>query len=177
MQENCPICGGNLGRKVTDETFTYKGKTKTIPDYVTYACKQCGESIVDPKTLKESGKILKDFQREADGLLTGVEIKKIRGKLNLTQEQMAGILGGGLKAFARYESGTICQSTAMDNLLHILDKYPNVIHVILKDKTKEYKVTNIIGGHIISLSEIRQKKYKTKSDQFDTQIKELQYGT
>lgn len=172
MQENCPICDGNLSRKVTDETFTYKGKNKTIPDYVTYTCKQCGESIVDPKTLKESGKILKDFQREADGLLTGVEIKKIRAKLNLTQEQMARILGGGLKAFARYETGTICQSTAMDNLLRILDEYPNVINVILKDRTQEYRVTKII-----SLAEIREKKYRTKSARFDTKGKELQYGT
>ncbi|MBI1811807.1 MAG: type II toxin-antitoxin system MqsA family antitoxin [Nitrospirae bacterium] len=146
MQENCPICGGNLSGKVTDETFTYKGKTKTIPDYVTYACIQCGESIVDPKTLKESGKILKDFQREVDGLLTGIEIKKIR-------------------------AGRICQSTAMYNLLRILDRYPNVIHVLLKDTTQEYRVTNIIR-----LSEIRQ-KYKTKAERFNTQIKELQYGT
>lgn len=172
MQENCPICDGNLSRKVTDETFTYKGKKKTIPDYVTYTCKQCGESIVDPKTLKDSGKVLKDFQREADGLLTGVEIKKIRGKLNRTQEEMAKILGGGLKAFARYETGTICQSTAMDNLLRILDEYPNVINVILKDRSHEYRVKKII-----SLDEFREKKYRTKPDRFDTKGQEIQHGT
>jgi len=51
-----------LKRKVGTESFRYKGETKTIPNYVTYACNKCGESIVDCATLKESGKMLKDFK-------------------------------------------------------------------------------------------------------------------
>ena len=59
----CPICGaGKLKKKVGTESFKYKGETKTIPNYVTYACNECGEAIVDSTTLKESGKILKDFK-------------------------------------------------------------------------------------------------------------------
>jgi len=73
------------------------------------------EAIVDPDTLKKTGKMLKDFQRQVDGLLTGQQIKTIRKKMGLTQEQMAEIVGGGLKSFARYESGKICQSKGMDN--------------------------------------------------------------
>jgi len=61
--KNCPICGaGKLKKKVGAESFEYKGETKTIPNYVTYACNECGESIVDSATLKESGKMLKDFK-------------------------------------------------------------------------------------------------------------------
>lgn len=57
----CPICGaGKLKKKVGTETFEYKGETLTIPNYVTYMCKECGETIVDRVTLKESGKKLKD---------------------------------------------------------------------------------------------------------------------
>jgi HTH-type transcriptional regulator/antitoxin MqsA len=75
----CPICGaGKLKKKVGTESFEYKGETKTIPNYVTYACNECGEAIVDSATLKESGKMLKDFQREVDGLLAGQSIKAIR---------------------------------------------------------------------------------------------------
>ncbi|HBL52554.1 MAG TPA: hypothetical protein DDZ34_00410 [Syntrophaceae bacterium] len=60
---NCPVCGtGLLKKKVGTESFEYKGETKTIPNYVTYLCNECGGSIVDIATLKESGKILNDFK-------------------------------------------------------------------------------------------------------------------
>ena len=59
----CPICGaGKLKKKVGTESFEYKGETLTIPNYVTYVCAECGEAIVDSATLKESGKMLKDFK-------------------------------------------------------------------------------------------------------------------
>ena len=51
-------------------------------------------------------------------------------KLHLTQEQMATVLGGGLKGFARYENGQIIQSRAMDNLLRILDQFPESLDVL-----------------------------------------------
>lgn len=131
--QKCPICGaGSLKKKVGAESFEYKGETRTIPNYVTYACSKCGEAIVDRATLKESGKMLKDFQREVDGLLTGQQIKAIRMKLGLTQEQLADIVGGGLKSLARYESAQVCQSKGMDNLLRILAAYPETLKVIQK---------------------------------------------
>jgi YgiT-type zinc finger domain-containing protein len=61
--KNCPICGaGKLKKKVGAESFEYKGQTKTISNYLTYTCSECGEAIVDSPTLKESGKTLKDFK-------------------------------------------------------------------------------------------------------------------
>jgi HTH-type transcriptional regulator / antitoxin MqsA len=129
----CPICGaGKLKKTVSTETFEYKGQEILIPDYITYVCPGCREAIVDPETLKKSGKLLKDFQRKVDGLLTGQQIRTIRKKLGLTQEQMSEIVGGGLKSLARYESGQICQSKAMDNLMRILDAYPEMLNVIRK---------------------------------------------
>lgn len=77
--QKCPICGtGSLKKKIGTESFEYQGETKKIPNYVTYACAECGEAIVDNVTLKESGKMLKDFQRKVDGLLTGQQINAIR---------------------------------------------------------------------------------------------------
>jgi HTH-type transcriptional regulator / antitoxin MqsA len=136
--QRCPVCGtGALEKKIGTETFEYKGKTRKIPNYITYACAECGESVVENATLKKSGKVLKDFQREVDGLLTGEQIKAVRKKLGLTQEQMAGIVGGGLKSLARYESGQVCQSKGMDNLLRILDAFPETLKVIQKKRPKQ----------------------------------------
>lgn len=124
----CPVCGkGKLVRKVLKESFEYKGKTTIIPHYVVHACDKCGEEIVDKKTLAKSGRILNEFKRSVEGLLSGSEIKAIRKKLGLTQEEMARILGGGAKGFARYEAGTVCHSKAMDTLLRLLGSFPYLI--------------------------------------------------
>jgi HTH-type transcriptional regulator / antitoxin MqsA len=133
----CPICGHEgLQKKTIIETFEYKGKKFDFPNYVIYECSQCGEAIVDKKSMKESGRAIRDFYRKVDGLLTAEEITKIRKfKLCLTQDGASKLLGGGAKGFARYENSEVIQSEAMDNLLRILDVYPHLINVI-KDKNR-----------------------------------------
>lgn len=158
--EQCPICGqGILKKEVRDEIFEYKGCSKIIPNYVTYSCPECGESIVDSASLKASGKLLKDFQREVDGLLSGMEIKRIRLKLGLTQTEMSEVLGGGTKAFARYESDSICQSKAMDTLLRILDRFPHVLQVI-KGSSGSIEEKKVLGVSALSTRQVYSgKKY------------------
>jgi HTH-type transcriptional regulator / antitoxin MqsA len=174
--QKCPICGaGKLKKKIGTETFEYKGKTLVIPNYITYVCPACGEAIVDSATLRESGKKLKDFQREVDGLLTGEQIKAIRVRLGLTQEQLADIVGGGLKSLARYESGQVCQSKGMDNLLRILDAYPHTLKVIQKsERTTEY------SAKVLYMEDAKAKKdYKSgdvDADHF-SDSKEAAYGS
>jgi HTH-type transcriptional regulator/antitoxin MqsA len=131
---------------------------------VVYKCDVCNEAIVDKGTLKSSGRLLKNFKCKTDGLLTGDEIRTIRKKLGLTQEQMSEILGGGLKSFARYETGQICQSKAMDNLLRILDRDPQVIHLIQRETSEGSKglqgtcvVTQTKVVYLIDYKHYRQK--------------------
>ena len=69
-------------------------------------------------------------QRVSEGYLSDEDIKRIRKKLGLTQKEMAEKLGVGLKNFARYENLSVRQSKAMDNLLRILDEYPETIKVL-----------------------------------------------
>lgn len=168
MEKICPICGtGELKKEVTTETFEYKKRKITIPNYIAYKCNACKESIVDKKTLKSSGKILKERKREIDNLLSVKEVKKIRESLGFTQEQMSEVLGGGLKGFARYELGYVTQSKAMDNLLRIIDKYPSVINVIWnRTQAKGKKIVNVIH-----LDEYRDKRYKGKIDSYTVDVK------
>jgi HTH-type transcriptional regulator / antitoxin MqsA len=136
--QKCPVCGtGTLKKQIGTEVFKYKGESLSIPGFITYECNDCGESIVDNQSLKDARKPLKDFHRRVDGLLSGDEIKAIRKKLNLKQEEMAEILGGGLKSFARYENGQVCQSKGMDSLLRILNAYPFALDVIMKNKVEK----------------------------------------
>jgi HTH-type transcriptional regulator/antitoxin MqsA len=172
--QKCPICGaGGLQKTVSTEPFEYKGQEILIPDYISYVCPKCGEAIVDPETLKKSGKMLKDFQRQVDGLLTGQQIKGMRKKLGLTQEQMAEIVGGGLKSFARYESGQVCQSKGMDNLLRILDAYPEMLNVIRK-KDEPLKGCSTVTY----FAEAKSKKaYQLQDGAFNANLDEVMYGS
>lgn len=124
----CPVCGkGDLVKTVVEEKFEYKGKTKRISNYVVYRCSACEEEIVDKASLKKAGRILNQFKNEVDGLLSAEEIKKIRTELGFTQRQMADLLGGGAKSFARYETGAVRLSKPMDNLLRILARFPSLV--------------------------------------------------
>ncbi len=78
-------------------------------------------------------------KRLKEGFLTDKDIKRIRKKLGLTQKEMAEKLGVGEKNFARYENLSVRQSKAMDNLLKILDAYPDAIK-ILEEKSKKFRI-------------------------------------
>jgi len=133
----CDFCGREgLQRKVVTETFKYKGKTFDYPNYVIYECPACKEEVVDKKSMKESGRAIRDFYREVDGLLSAAEIRRIRTtRLCLTQDKASELLGGGAKSFARYENSEVIQSVALDNLLRILDAEPHLLKVI-QNKSK-----------------------------------------
>lgn len=156
----CPVCGeGELATKTIEEQFTYKGQHLIVPDYLIYECAACGEALVDPASSKKAEKLLKDFSREVDGLLSAASIKRIRKKLGFTQEQMAEVCGGGLKGFARYESGQVMQSKGMDNLLRILDEFPGALDIINRRPAKT-------SEKVVSLQDYRRKAAYTYSEQF-----------
>ena len=139
----CPLCKGALKSKSVTETFSYKGRSFEYPDYVVHVCEKCGEEFVGDKTMKQSSRRIRDFYREVDGLLTASEIKRIRVKLGRTQEDLSALLGGGLKAFARYENGDVIQAEAMDNLLRILDEMPQAIDVIERKHAPRPRVLSV----------------------------------
>ena len=145
--DKCPVCGsGTLTKKIIEEVFDYKGKTLTIKDYVVYECSVCEESIVDRKTLEDTESSLIEFRRKVDNLLTPNEIRKIRMLFGYTQEEFGNILGGGKKAFARYENGTITQSRAMDNQLKMLRSNPKILAVIVKKLPDTIKTSHEIDS-------------------------------
>ncbi len=124
----CPVCGeGQIRRKTITETFTYKGHRLHIPNYQVYACPQCKEEFLDHQLIQHHQQKIQDWQREIDGLLSSEEIRQLRKSLGLTQEEFSLLLGGGKKAFARYERGSVRQSMAMDNLLRAVQKHPGLL--------------------------------------------------
>lgn len=142
--DKCSICGeGVLSDQVVTEDFKYKGHILKIPNYHIFSCDVCGETLVSRETLKRTEKQLTDYRRKIDGLLTSDGIKAIRKKLNLTQVEMAELLGVGKKNFARYENGKVTQSKSMDILLRCLDVEPIILSRIKSQGEMNYKVIDI----------------------------------
>lgn len=57
-------------------------------------------------------------------------VKKVRLSLNLTQEEAGEIIGGGKRAFQKYESGKAPPSDAAVGLIEILAKSPKQLEVL-----------------------------------------------
>ena len=60
------------------------------------------------------------------------EIKRIRAKLGLTQEEAGELIGGGARAFQKYEAGDLLPSRGVGSALALLDRDPeglSVLHV------------------------------------------------
>lgn len=54
-------------------------------------------------------------------------VKAVRKKLGLTQEEAGRIIGGGRRAFQKYERGTMQPSEAAVGLIEILDRHPEQV--------------------------------------------------
>lgn len=57
-------------------------------------------------------------------------VKAVRKKLRLTQEEAGRVIGGGRRAFQKYESGAMPPSDAAVGLLEILDRHPEELETL-----------------------------------------------
>lgn len=57
-------------------------------------------------------------------------IKAIRKQLGLTQEQAGRLIGGGIRAFQKYERGTVSPSDAAIGLIEVLARHPEAMQTL-----------------------------------------------
>ena len=91
-----------------------------------------------------------------DHELTPADIRRIRLQLDLTQEEAGKRIGGGPRAFSKYEKGEVQPSAAIENLLRILDADPGQIATIggsPPDKQQPTALTPFVvtGQHVRSI--------------------------
>lgn len=133
MEKN-PIChedGTEMVRDVRPVEFSYKGQTMTVAMPGWY-CPKCGEGLYTRADMKISDRALNAMKARCEGLLDGPQVKRIRKKLGLTQAAAGDLIGGGPKAFTKYEKGDALTSRAVTNLLKVLDAVPDAL-TILRD--------------------------------------------
>ena len=110
----CSTCGEFVFSSIqnTTETFRVRGIDITITSPARI-CENCGEIIFDEVLDDEKLKLVYRAYRELKGMLQPEEIRAIRERKNLTQEEFSKVLGFNI---ARYENGSL-QSEEEDKRL------------------------------------------------------------
>lgn len=116
----CPLCGEGHLTPRTEETVTdYAGKQGKVT--LRFAeCDACGSEITGDTDSRANKRAVLAFRKSVDGLLTGAEIRALRDKYGITQDQAARLFGGGPKAFSKYESDDVAHAESMNNLLRLI---------------------------------------------------------
>ncbi|WP_197541515.1 type II toxin-antitoxin system MqsA family antitoxin [Azospirillum lipoferum] len=117
-------CGGEMVRDSRPMEFKYRDQSITL-DQPAWYCTSCGDSLLSVSDSLATEAAFMDFKAVVDGSLPAAEVKRIRKKLRLTQDEAGRRLGGGPAAFNKYEKRREVPSRAMANLLRLLDRDPS----------------------------------------------------
>lgn len=120
----CPECGGIMRYEKHDDLLEYGGHKRTIKT-LGWWCTKCGEAILSGEPLVRHEKAFLQFKATVDGVLGPKEVAKVRETLGLSQRKAGEVLGGGPRAFQKYESGKQAVSVPMSLLLRLLAKDPS----------------------------------------------------
>jgi HTH-type transcriptional regulator/antitoxin MqsA len=130
-----PETGAPLRRDVRPLTLTYKGESITI-DMPGWYGDRPDEGIHTGDDMKVSDRALNRLKARTEGLLEPEEIKRIRKKIGLTQEAAGELIGGGPRAFQKYETGDLLPSRAISSALTLLDHDPKALTVLKERQAK-----------------------------------------
>ena len=127
-EARCHACGQAMVRDVRPMTFEYKGREFEVSQPAWYC--ECGESLMTGEDAAVGDAELERVKAEVDRLLSPEQVKAIRLRLGLTQVEAGGLLGGGPRAFHKYESGQNDLTRSMHNLLLVLNEEPRLLDVL-----------------------------------------------
>jgi len=116
-------------RGVRPMTLSYKNQSLTF-DMPGWYCDESDESIHTGDDMKFSDRMLNLLKARSEGLLEPEQIRRIRKKLHLSQEEAGNLIGGGPRAFQKYESGDLLPSRAISSALLLLDHDPEALSLL-----------------------------------------------
>lgn len=119
----CVACGADMVHETRPDSVSYKGQTRAFQT-LAWWCTSCNEAILDGEALKKSEAVFLELRATVDGVLSAEQVASVRKKLKLSQAKASDLLGGGPRAFQKYESGKTAVSVPMSNLLRLLDRDP-----------------------------------------------------
>lgn len=145
----CPETGTPMERGIQTLTLNYKGRSLKF-EMPGWYCPECGEGIHSGLDMKLSDRALNRLKAEAEGLLSPEEIRRVRKKLRLTQADAGQLIGGGPRAFQKYEAGDLLLSRGINSALVLLESEPESLNLLRerdsgRDKTDELPKSNVMA--------------------------------
>lgn len=126
----CPVCGNSeMVIKTVNESLSLEGQSLTLHDMRGEFCESCGEGVWDETSYHRYIEGQAALVRSVRGNV-GSDIRRIRKKLKLTQQDIAKLFGIGKVAFSRYERGETRPPAPLVKLLRIVEKHPDLIDEI-----------------------------------------------
>jgi putative zinc finger/helix-turn-helix YgiT family protein len=120
----CPTCGTMMVERRSTLTLPVNGERISVPAISHLHCPKCGEKVLRFSEAKQLGEGAIGIYRKKHGLLSADEIRGIRERLGLTQQELARLLHLGDNTISRWESGRNVQTEAMEMLLRMLRDLP-----------------------------------------------------
>ncbi|MFM9856940.1 type II toxin-antitoxin system MqsA family antitoxin [Pseudoxanthobacter sp. M-2] len=121
-----PETGATLTRGVRRTPVEYRHGSVTV-DLPGWYPDGDGDGLHDVTDMRLLDRALNRLKAEAEGLPTAEDIRRIRRRLRLSQRRAGELLGGGPRAFQKYEAGDVLVSRPMANLLKLLDSEPSLL--------------------------------------------------
>ncbi len=120
MNSFCPFCEKTTPARVVDAVVahTIKGVDVTVNARLVQ-CDACGGQFNGPELDQDVAAMALAAYRDKVGLLKPDEIREFRATFDLTQQELARILGWGPATLSRYENGAI-QDEAHDRALRMI---------------------------------------------------------
>lgn len=115
--KNCPNDHGAMRVKKMNKKMKFRGENISF-QVEHYVCSTCGTEGGSIDQTAATQRTISDAYRRKVGLLTSEDILEGRGKLGLTQSELAKRMGVGIASIKRWEGGLI-QSRSMDKALRM----------------------------------------------------------
>jgi HTH-type transcriptional regulator/antitoxin MqsA len=118
-----PVTGETLTRSVRPFTVKYAGRSATV-ELPGWYPEGKGDSLHVGQDMQAADEALQRLKEAAGDTIRPAAVRTIRLRLKLSQRKAGEVLGGGPRAFQKYESGEVSVSRPMAQLLRLLDRDP-----------------------------------------------------
>jgi HTH-type transcriptional regulator/antitoxin MqsA len=119
-----PETGKVLRRDVRPQTIVVGTLSRTL-DVPGWYPDDDGDAVHSGVDLKEMDDVYKALREQY-----AARVRSVRKKLGLTQEEAGLIIGGGKRAFQKYESGRMPPSDAAVGLIEVLARHPEEVALL-----------------------------------------------
>jgi HTH-type transcriptional regulator/antitoxin MqsA len=132
-----PETGTRLTRDTRPFKVRYGDRERVVQLPGWYPARRGGESVHVGDDMAAADRALVELKAESQGVLKPDAVRAIRLKLKLSQRKAGELLGGGPRAFQKYESGEVIVSRPMTQLLRLLMRDPSRLNELAKPVAAE----------------------------------------